>query len=118
MARLFSRGWSFFQQNKPQGHGTRGWIVISFNLDLTKVRVKLLYMYVKVTGGESLVVSIYVDDMLVTGNKIELIPKLKNEMEKLFEMTDLGIMHYFLGMEVMQSSNGIFICQQKYISEF
>ena len=32
-------------------------------------------------------------------------------------MTDLGVMKYFLGMEVLQSSDGIFICQQKYISD-
>ena len=36
-------------------------------------------------------------------------------MEKIFEMTDLGVMKYFLSMEVLQSSDGIFICQQKYI---
>ncbi|XP_015168566.1 uncharacterized mitochondrial protein AtMg00810-like [Solanum tuberosum] len=56
-------------------------------------------------------------DMLVTGSKIELIQRFKDEMEKIFEMTDLGVMKYFLGMEVLQSSDGIFICQQKYISD-
>ena len=35
-------------------------------------------------------------------------------MNKVFEMTDLGVMKYFLGMEVMQSCSRIFICQQKY----
>ena len=75
-------------------------------------------LYVKVNdAGESLIVSIYVDDMLVIGSKIELIQRFKDEMEKIFEMTDLGVMKYFLGMEVLQSSDGIFICQQKYISD-
>lgn len=75
-------------------------------------------LYVKVTVCESLIVSIYVDDMLVTGSKIELIiQRFKDEMEKIFEMTDLGVMKYFLGMKVLQSSYGIFICQQKYISD-
>ena len=73
-------------------------------------------LYVKVNdAGDSLIVSIYVDDMLVIGSKIELIQKFKDEMEKIIEMTDLGVMKYFLGMEVLQSSDGIFICQQKYI---
>ena len=73
-------------------------------------------LYVKVNvAGKSLIVSIYVDDKLVTGSKIELIQRFKNEMEKIFEITDLGVMKYFLGMEVLQSSDGIFICQQKYI---
>ena len=75
-------------------------------------------LYVKVNdAGESLIVSIYVEDMLVTGSKIELIQRFKDEIEKIFEMTDLRVMKYFLGMQVLQSSNGIFICQQKYISD-
>ena len=35
-------------------------------------------------------------------------------MNKVFEMTDLGVMKYFLGIEVMWSCSRIFICQQKY----
>lgn len=31
-----------------------------------------------------------------------------------FEMTDLGLLHYFLGMEIFQDTNGIFLCQEKY----
>ncbi|WJZ84189.1 hypothetical protein VitviT2T_003804 [Vitis vinifera] len=53
-------------------------------------------------------------DMLVIGNQPGLIQSFKDEMNKVFEMTDLGVMKYFLGMEVMQSCLGIFICQQKY----
>ena len=52
--------------------------------------------------------------MLVIGNQPGLIQSFKDEMNKVFEMTDLGVMKYFLGMEVMQSCLGIFICQQKY----
>ena len=68
-------------------------------------------LYARNKDDEVLVVSIYVDDMLVTGSKLELIQKFKNEMEKVFEMTDLGVMKYFLGMEVMQTNDGLFICQ-------
>jgi len=38
-------------------------------------------------------------------------------MKKVFEMTDLGKMTFFLGMEVQQKHNEIFICQQKYAKE-
>ena len=58
-------------------------------------------LYVKVTVGESLIVSIFVDDMFVTGSKIELIQRFKDEIKKIFEMTNLGIMKYFLGMDVL-----------------
>lgn len=34
-----------------------------------------------------------------------------------FDMSDLGMMHYFLGIEVVQSAAGIFISQQKYVQE-
>lgn len=36
-------------------------------------------------------------------------------MMRTFEMSDLGLMHYFLGIEINQEENGIFICQKKYI---
>ena len=38
-------------------------------------------------------------------------------MESEFEMTDLGLMKFFLGNEVRQSESGIFISQKKYASE-
>ena len=39
---------------------------------------------------------------------------MENELENEFEMTDLGEMKYFLGMEIHQSNGGIFISQKKY----
>ncbi|OMO51785.1 Integrase, catalytic core [Corchorus capsularis] len=46
-----------------------------------------------------------------------LVEKFKEEMEKVFEMSDLGEMSYFLGMEVTQNQQGIFIGQQKFAKE-
>ena len=57
-------------------------------------------------AGESLIVSVYVDDMFVTRRKIEIIQRFKDEMEKIFEMTDLGVRNYFPGIEVLQSIDG------------
>lgn len=47
--------------------------------------------------------SLYVDDILVTGNNAWLVDEFKQEMMQVFEMTDLDLMTYFLGMEVKQS---------------
>ncbi|RVX12855.1 Retrovirus-related Pol polyprotein from transposon RE1 [Vitis vinifera] len=58
--------------------------------------------------------SLYVDDMLVTGSNVKLLADFKMEMQDVFEMSDLGIMNYFLGMEIYQCSWGIFISQRKY----
>jgi hypothetical protein len=38
-------------------------------------------------------------------------------MIEVFEMTDLGLMTFFLGMEIMQVEHEVFICQQKYAKE-
>eukprot|EP00253_Pinus_taeda_P023923 PITA_23923 len=45
------------------------------------------------------------------------IDEFKAAMMKEFEMTDLGLMKYFLGIEVKQSEKGIFICQNKYAKD-
>ena len=50
-----------------------------------------------------LLLSVYVDDLLVTGYNKALIEEFKTEMLNLFEMTNLGLMAYFLGLEVKQS---------------
>ncbi|CAJ2627755.1 unnamed protein product [Trifolium pratense] len=74
-------------------------------------------LYVKKVDNGILVVSLYVDDLFVTGSHRELIDKFKERMKDAFEMTDLGNMSFFLGMQVQQRQNEIFVCQQKYAKE-
>lgn len=71
-------------------------------------------LYVKEFNGDLIIVSLYVDDLLVTGSKSTLVNQFKDQMKQVFEMTDLGEMSYFLGMEITQSQQGIFISQHKY----
>ncbi|KAA3487218.1 Retrovirus-related Pol polyprotein from transposon TNT 1-94 [Gossypium australe] len=52
-------------------------------------------LYVKKNGDELLVVSLYVDDILVIGSRLELIAKFKEKMKEVFEMTNLGEMTFF-----------------------
>ena len=52
----------------------------------------------------------YVDDLFVTSED-GLIADLKRKLVVEFEMKDLGMMHYFLGMEMWQSENGISLGQ-------
>lgn len=58
-----------------------------------------------------------VDDLLITGNNEATLAKFKSEMKGTFEMTNLGLMKYFLGLEVAQSSPGIFISQEKCVGD-
>ncbi|KAI5351334.1 hypothetical protein L3X38_004225 [Prunus dulcis] len=69
-------------------------------------------LYVKARGEASiLIVSIYVDDIVYTGNDQEM---LEDFMKEKYEMTDLGLLHHFLGMGVIQTPTSRFIHQKKY----
>ena len=65
-------------------------------------------------NGNVLIVVLYVDDLIFTGNDKALIGQFKEAMKSEFEMTDLGLLKYFLGIEVKQMHDGIFISQEKY----
>ena len=67
-------------------------------------------------GKKFLIVCLYVDDLISTGNDMSMIEKFKQSMMSEFDMSDLGIMHYFLGFEVIQSAAGIFISRKKIYS--
>ena len=62
-----------------------------------------------------LIVCLYVDDLIYTGNNTTMFGSFKKSMTTKFEMFDLGMMHYFLRIKVMQSSTRIFISQKKYV---
>ncbi|TYK18672.1 Retrovirus-related Pol polyprotein from transposon TNT 1-94 [Cucumis melo var. makuwa] len=75
-------------------------------------------LYIKVNGhGDILVVCLYVDDLIFTGNCASMFEDLKKAMTQEFEMTDIGLMSYYLGIEVKQSEEGIFISQERYTRE-
>jgi hypothetical protein len=59
-------------------------------------------------------VLVYVDDLIVSGNDISAIQSFKSYLSTCFYMKDLGLLRYFLGIEVARNSTGIFLCQRKY----
>ena len=67
--------------------------------------------------GKVLIVSLYFDDLIFTGNDELMFAEFKHSMKHEFDMTDLGKMRYFLGLEVLQKSDGIFISQKRYVLE-
>ncbi|GAU29997.1 hypothetical protein TSUD_160820 [Trifolium subterraneum] len=74
-------------------------------------------LFIKHVEDKILIVSLYVDDLIYTGNDSKLFEDFKHSMQGKFAMTDLGKMRYFLGVEVTQSEHGIMISQQKYAKE-
>ena len=62
-------------------------------------------------------VILYVDDLVLTGSHAKHIVATKAALTLTFEMTDLGLLHFFLGLEVLQTQRGMFISQQPYVNE-
>jgi hypothetical protein len=73
-------------------------------------------LYFKVMNDEPMILLLYVDDLFLTGEE-KLITKCKKRLASEFEMKDLGLMHYFLGLEVWQGPERIFLNQGKYTVE-
>ena len=62
----------------------------------------------KVVEDVPVIILLYVDDLFLTGNEKQIMES-KKKLAKEFEMKDLGLMHYFLGLEVWQILEGIFL---------
>jgi hypothetical protein len=58
-------------------------------------------------GGNALLVGVYVDDLVITGTKDTEVAAFKEEMKATFQMSDLGLLSFYLGIEVHQSDSGI-----------
>ncbi|KAK8926585.1 hypothetical protein KSP39_PZI019006 [Platanthera zijinensis] len=71
-------------------------------------------LFIKKKGELSVLVLLYVDDMIITGNSEEEVARLRAELAIRFEMKDLGELHHFLGLEVERKESGILICQKGY----
>ena len=68
----------------------------------------------KVEGKRPVILLLYVNDLFLT-SKGELFKYARRRLAIEFKMKDLGIMHYFLGMEVWKNVNEIFLGQGMYI---
>eukprot|EP00253_Pinus_taeda_P032003 PITA_32003 len=66
--------------------------------------------------GKLLIIVLYVDDLILTGDD-QLIVSCEEDLVRPFEMKDIGLMHYFLGMEVWQKDGELFVSQGKYANE-
>ncbi|KAK6160456.1 hypothetical protein DH2020_003837 [Rehmannia glutinosa] len=64
-----------------------------------------------------LLVCLYVDDLIFPGNNPNIFGDFKRAMAKEFEMTNIGLMSYYLGIEVKQQDDGIFVSQEGYTKE-
>ena len=98
---------------------SRAWYgrIYSFltSLDFTKSKADP-NLYFKVIEDEPVILLLYVDDLFLTGNEKQIV-ECKKKLTEEFEMKDLGLMHYFLRLEVWQNPEEIFLNQGKYAVE-
>jgi hypothetical protein len=69
-------------------------------------------------GEHKLIAQIYVDDIIFGATVDSQAQKFSNDIKQEFEMTMIGELNYFLGLQVKQSPHGIFISQSKYAKDF
>eukprot|EP00253_Pinus_taeda_P013042 PITA_13042 len=73
-------------------------------------------LYRIMVEDKPLIIVLYVDDLILTGDD-QLIKSCKEDLAREFEMKDMGLMHYFIGMEVWQKDGEVFVSQGKYANE-
>jgi hypothetical protein len=70
-------------------------------------------LYYKVMDNAPVILLLYVDDLIITGEE-SLIIQCKKELASEFDMKDLGLMHHYLGLEVWKKRGEVFLGQGKY----
>jgi hypothetical protein len=73
-------------------------------------------LYYNIVGDEFLILVLYVDELFLTGSE-SLIVECKCALDSEFKMKDLGMIHCFLGLDVWQGTDKIFLSQGKYTVE-
>ncbi|KAL4018610.1 hypothetical protein IC575_022213 [Cucumis melo] len=71
-------------------------------------------LFTRQTPNGIVLLLLYVDDMIITGDDPRAISDLQCYLGKHFEMKDLGNLNYFLGLEISSSSSGYYLSQAKY----
>ena len=73
-------------------------------------------LYHILVEGKLLIIALYVDDLILIGDD-HLSRSCKEVIARDFEMKDMGLMHYFLGLEVWKGEGELFVSQVKYANE-
>jgi len=74
-------------------------------------------LFRKINKDDLLIVQVYVDDIVFGATNEKMCDEFSKLMESEFEMSMMGELRFFLGLQIKQHKDGIFICQEKYIKD-
>ena len=74
-------------------------------------------LFLRHTDKDTILLLLYVNDMIITGDDLSGIQELKDFLNQQFEMKDLRHLSYFLGLEITHFTYGLYITQTKYASK-
>ncbi|GJS38124.1 putative ribonuclease H-like domain-containing protein [Tanacetum coccineum] len=74
-------------------------------------------LFMKRVKGDILPTQVYVDDIIFGSTRNEMCIEFEKMMHKKFQMSSMGELTFFLGLQVTQKDDGIFISQDKYVDE-
>ncbi|KAA0037683.1 putative mitochondrial protein [Cucumis melo var. makuwa] len=74
-------------------------------------------LFVKAQDSKVAIILVYMDDLIITGDHIEEVRQIKQNLLVCFEMKELGELKHFLGLEMEYSEKGLFLGQQKYVKD-
>nr|GEX50264.1 hypothetical protein [Tanacetum cinerariifolium] len=74
-------------------------------------------LFIKRQKGDILLIQIYVDDIIFGSTNKDLCKAFEKLMKDKFQMSSMGELTFFLGLQVKQKHDGIFISQDKYVAE-
>ncbi|KAK9055092.1 hypothetical protein SSX86_026172 [Deinandra increscens subsp. villosa] len=97
---------------------SRNWYkkITNFLLELGFVQSRCDHsLYIYKDRNIFIAILIYVDDVIIVGNNSSMIQEIKTNLDKKFSIKDLGILKYFLGIEVARTADGLVLSQRKYI---
>jgi len=74
-------------------------------------------LFRKTHNSDLLIVHVYVDDIIFGATKVKMCEDFSNHMQSEFEMSMMGQLSFFLGLQIKQHPNEIFINQEKYVKD-
>nr|GFA04309.1 putative polyprotein [Tanacetum cinerariifolium] len=74
-------------------------------------------LFIRRQRGDFILVQVYVDDIIFGSSNLQLCREFKDLMHEKFQMSAMGKLNFFLGLQVLQKEDGIFLSQDKYVGD-